>query len=43
MIGGWQLNGIFRAQSGSPFDVRRNGVRVDLVGEPFGTAARIVS
>ncbi|HYP51699.1 MAG TPA: hypothetical protein VEQ34_12215, partial [Pyrinomonadaceae bacterium] len=30
-----QLNGIFRAQSGQPFDVRRNGVRVDLVGEPY--------
>jgi hypothetical protein len=36
LIGGIQLNAIFRAQSGSPFDVRRNGVRVDLVGEPFG-------
>ncbi len=35
IIGGWQLNGIFRAQSGQPFDVRRNGVRVDLVGEPY--------
>jgi roadblock/LC7 domain-containing protein len=34
-IGGWQLNGIFRAQSGQPFDVRRNGVRVDLIGEPY--------
>ncbi len=36
LIGGWQLNGIFRAQSGSAFDVRRNGVRVDLVGDPYG-------
>lgn len=35
IIGGWQLNGIFRAQSGQPFDVRRNGVRVDLVGDPY--------
>jgi hypothetical protein len=35
IIGGWQLNGIFRAQSGSPFDVRRGGVRVDLVGDPY--------
>lgn len=35
ILGGWQLNGIFRAQSGQPFDVRRNGVRVDLVGEPY--------
>ncbi len=35
IIGGWQLNGIFRAQSGNPFDVRRNGVRVDLVGDPY--------
>jgi hypothetical protein len=35
IIGGWQLNGIFRAQSGQPFDIRRGGVRVDLVGEPY--------
>ncbi len=35
IIGGWQLNGIFRAQSGQTFDVRRDGVRVDLVGEPY--------
>ncbi len=35
IIGGWQLNGIYRAQSGFPFDVRRNGVRVDLVGDPY--------
>ncbi len=35
IIGGWQLNGIFRAQSGQAFDVRRNGVRVDLVGDPY--------
>ena len=36
IIGGWQLNGVFRAQSGSAFDVRRDGVRVDLIGEPYG-------
>jgi hypothetical protein len=35
IIGGWQLNGIFRAQSGQPFDVRRNGVRVDLLSDPY--------
>lgn len=35
LIGGLQLNGIFRAQSGQAFDVRRNGVRVDLVGDPY--------
>jgi hypothetical protein len=35
ILGGWQLNAIFRAQSGQPFDVRRNGVRVDLVGDPY--------
>ncbi len=34
-LGGWQVNGIFRWQSGQPFDVRRNGVRVDLVGDPY--------
>lgn len=35
-IGGWQLNAIFRAQSGQPFDVRRDGVRVDVNGDPYG-------
>jgi hypothetical protein len=39
IIGGWQLNGIFRAQSGQPFDVRRNGVRVDVIGEPYGNGS----
>jgi Flp pilus assembly protein TadG len=35
VLGGWQINGIFRANSGQVFDVRRDGVRVDLVGEPY--------
>lgn len=35
VIGGWQLNGIWRAQSGQPFDVRRNGVRVDVANDPY--------
>ena len=35
IIGGWQLNAIFRAQSGSPFDVRSGGVLVDLTGDPY--------
>ncbi len=35
VIGGWQLNSIFRASSGQTFDVRRDGVRVDLVGDPY--------
>ena len=35
VIGGWQLNGIFRAQSGNPFDVRVNDRLVDLVGDPY--------
>jgi Carboxypeptidase regulatory-like domain/TonB-dependent Receptor Plug Domain len=39
IIGGWQLNGIFRAQSGQTFDVRRDGVRVDLTGDPYGGPA----
>ncbi|MEO6051585.1 MAG: TonB-dependent receptor [Pyrinomonadaceae bacterium] len=38
-IGGWQVNGIFRAQSGQTFDVRRDGVRVDLVGNAYGGPA----
>lgn len=37
VIGGWQLNGIFRAQSGQAFDIRSGGVRVDLVGDPYTT------
>ena len=36
-LGGWQINGIFRAQSGQTFDVRRDGVRVDVTGNPYGT------
>jgi hypothetical protein len=35
ILGGWQITGIFRAQSGQPFDVRKNGVRVDLIGDPY--------
>ncbi len=35
VIGGWQINGIFRASSGQTFDVRRDGVRVNLVGDPY--------
>ncbi len=38
IAGGWQLNLIFQAQSGTPFDVLYNGgsptVRPDLVGDP---------
>lgn len=37
VIGGWTLNGIFRAQSGNPFDIRDNGNLVDLVGDPYGS------
>ena len=40
IAGGWQLNLIFQAQSGTPFDVLYNGgtptVRPDLVGNPYG-------
>lgn len=35
ILGGWQLNGIWRISSGQTFDVRRNGIRVDLVGDPY--------
>ena len=35
IVGGWQLSGIFRAQSGQAFDIRRNGVRVDVVSSPY--------
>lgn len=36
IVGGWQLNGIWRAQSGQPFDVRLNGIRMDVTGDPYG-------
>jgi hypothetical protein len=38
VLGGWQLNSIFRWQSGQPFDVRANGtggVLVDVTGDPY--------
>ncbi|MBC7796300.1 MAG: hypothetical protein H7Z37_05480, partial [Pyrinomonadaceae bacterium] len=35
IIGGLQFNAIFRAQSGSTFDVRRDGALVNLNGEPY--------
>ncbi|MGI8788213.1 MAG: carboxypeptidase regulatory-like domain-containing protein [Pyrinomonadaceae bacterium] len=35
VIGGVQINAIFRAQSGNPFDVRVNNRLVDLVGDPY--------
>jgi Carboxypeptidase regulatory-like domain/TonB dependent receptor/TonB-dependent Receptor Plug Domain len=35
VIGGWQINSIFRAQSGNPFDVRKDGKLVNLTGEPY--------
>lgn len=34
-IGGWQINGIFRAQSGNPFDVRVNNRLVNVTGDPY--------
>ncbi len=39
IVGGWQLNTIVRLQSGQPFDVRRNGVLVDLIGDPYAAPA----
>jgi Carboxypeptidase regulatory-like domain len=35
IIGGWQLNGIFRWQSGNPFDVRVNDRLVNVTGDPY--------
>jgi Carboxypeptidase regulatory-like domain/TonB-dependent Receptor Plug Domain/TonB dependent receptor len=35
LIGGWSINTIYRLQSGSPFDVRKDGVRVNLVGNAY--------
>ncbi|MEQ1641829.1 MAG: TonB-dependent receptor [Pyrinomonadaceae bacterium] len=41
ILGGWQINGIFRAQSGQTFDVRRDGVRVDLTGDPYAGGGNV--
>ena len=35
LIGGWQINGIFRAQSGNPFDVRINNALANVTGDPY--------
>jgi hypothetical protein len=35
IAGGWQINGIFRAQSGNPFDVRVNDRLVNVTGDPY--------
>jgi hypothetical protein len=35
VIGGWQINSIFRAQSGNAFDVRKDNKLVILTGEPY--------
>ena len=35
LIGGWQVNAIFRAQSGNPFDIRYNNALVNLTGDPY--------
>lgn len=35
VIGGWTLNSIFRVQSGSPFDVRKDGRLVNLTGDAY--------
>lgn len=35
IVGGWQINGIFRAQSGNPFDVRVSNVLVNVTGDPY--------
>lgn len=35
-LGGWQINGIFRAQSGQAFDVRYfGGLRANVSGDPY--------
>jgi hypothetical protein len=35
LIGGWQLNAIYRIQSGNAFDVRYNNRLVNVTGEPY--------
>lgn len=36
IVGGWQINSIFRAQSGSAFDVRINNRLANVTGDPYG-------
>ncbi len=38
LVGGWQINGIFRAQSGNPFDVRINNVLANVTGDPYANS-----
>ena len=35
VVGGWQINSIFRAQSGSAFDVRKDNRLVNLDADPY--------
>ena len=35
LIGGWQINGILRAQSGNAFDVRYNNRLANVTGDPY--------
>lgn len=35
LIGGWTINSIFRFQSGSPFDIRRDNRLVNLTGDAY--------
>lgn len=39
IVGGWQINSIFRAQSGSPFDVRYNNNTklANVTGDPYSS------
>ena len=34
-LGGWQVNAIFRAQSGNAFDVRYNNRLANVTGDPY--------
>jgi hypothetical protein len=44
LIGGWQLNAIYRIQSGNPFDVRYNNRLVNVTGEPYtGNTGRFLN
>jgi hypothetical protein len=37
LVGGWQINAIFRAQSGNAFDVRYNNRLANVTGDPYAS------
>jgi len=42
LIGGLQFNGIFRIQSGNPFDIRVNNRLVNVTGDPYNADGSLI-